>query len=152
MMKKLLFLFIALIGFNSYARPLTEPERIAVEKTIREEMKDPDAAKFYDQDYPYPDSTHMYCGYVNGKNSYGAYAGKQLFTVFIFPKTDKQELTVASFDINSSTGEPTDPDVIASMCAGAGYDLPVKKIFFKGVNESRKKNNIPPLEKMYIKN
>ncbi len=151
-MKKLLFLSIALITWNSSARPLTEPEREAVEKTIREEMKDPDAAKFYHQDYPYPDSTYMYCGYVNGKNYYGAYAGKQLFAAFIFPKTDKQELTVASFDINSSTGEPTDPDVLASMCAGAGYDLPVKKILFKGVNDDRKKKNIPPLEKRYIRN
>lgn len=115
-------------------------------------MKDPDAARFYHQDYSYPDSTHMYCGFVNGKNSYEAYAGKQLFTVFIFPKTGKQELTVASFDINSSTGQPADPDVLASMCSGAGYNLPVKKVLFKGGNDDRKKNNIPPLEKRYIKN
>ncbi|QIH64280.1 hypothetical protein CRX67_14965 [Enterobacteriaceae bacterium A-F18] len=146
-MKKLLFLSIALITWNSSARPLTEPEREAVEKTIREEMKDPDAAKFYHQDYPYPDSTYMYCGYVNGKNSYGAYAGKQLFAAFIFPKTDKQELTVASFDINSSTGEPTDPDVLASMCAGAGYDLPVKKSFSKGLMMTGKRKTYRHLKK-----
>jgi len=151
-MKKILFLSIALICWESSARPLTEPERLAVEKTIREEMKDPDAAKFYHQDYPYPDSTHMYCGYVNGKNSYGAYTGKQLFTAFIFPSNGKQELNVASFDIDSSTGKPAEPEVLASMCASSGYDIPVKKILFESVNKSRKDKKIPPLDKIYIRN
>lgn len=150
-MKKSLLLFFALACWNASARPLTEPERLAVEKAIREEMKDPETAKFYHQDYPYPGSTHMYCGYVDGKNSYGAYAGKELFTAFIFPKTGKQELTVATFDINSSTGGPVDLAVLSSMCAGAGYEITVKSIFFKGVNEARKKKNIPPLDKKYIK-
>jgi hypothetical protein len=76
----------------------------------------------------------MYCGCE--KNSYGAY-GKQLFAAFIFPKTDKQELTVASFDI--ITGNRRD---VLILCAGAGYDLPVKKSFSRGL--MRKK---PPLEK-----
>lgn len=147
-MKKLILLSIALIGWNSYARPLTEPEKMAVEKTIREEMKDPDAAKFYHQDYPYPENTFTYCGYVNGKNSYGAYAGKQLFAAFVAVNKDN-EVVAASFDVSSQTGEPLDQSVISSLCASAGYDLPVKKMFFKDVNNQRKEKNIPALGSQY---
>jgi len=147
-MKKLLFIVIALICWDSSARSLTEPERLAVEKTIRDEMKDPDAAKFYHQDFPYPDSTFTYCGYVNGKNSYGAYAGKQLFATFVAVNKDK-EVVAASFDINSQTGEPLDQSVISSLCASAGYDIPVLKMFFKDVNKNREGKNIPLLDSRY---
>ena len=149
-MKKLLLLSIALIAWNSSARPLKEVERLAVEKTISKEMKEPETAKFYHQDFPYPDSTYMYCGYVDGKNSSGVYEGKQLFAAFII-KSGKQGVTVASLDFNSTTGKHVDPAVLTSMCAGAGYDLPVKEVFFKGINEARKKKKIPLLDKKYIK-
>lgn len=82
-MKRLALLILAFVGMHVEARPITEDEKSAVENVIREEMKDPDAAKFYHMDFPYPDTTFTYCGYVNGKNSYGAYAGKQLFATFL---------------------------------------------------------------------
>jgi len=149
-MKRLGVLFLFFLSIAAEARPLTDPEKKAIESTIREEMKDPEAAKFYHGDFPYP-NTYMYCGYVNGKNSYGAYAGKQLFAVMV-DKNDKGEYFALSFDYSKATGEPTEPEVIATLCANNGYDLPVKKMFYKDVNRERKKKNIPPLNKAFISN
>ncbi|WP_174868318.1 hypothetical protein [Pectobacterium polaris] len=63
-----------------------------VETAIRDSLKDPDSAKFYDftpprkevmvenRNFVYGYST---CVYVNAKNSYGGYVGKQLYWAFI---------------------------------------------------------------------
>ncbi|GKM35179.1 hypothetical protein NUKP66_22650 [Klebsiella variicola] len=63
-----------------------------VESAIRDSLKDPDSAKFYDftqprkevmvenRNFVYGYST---CVYVNAKNSYGGYVGKQLYWAFI---------------------------------------------------------------------
>lgn len=149
-MKKLVIVILGFcISIGAVARPLTESERVAVEKAVREEMKDPDSAKFYHGDFPYPDNTFIYCGYVNAKNSYGAYTGKQLFATFVAVNKDKKTVA-ASFDTNSQTGAPTEPSVLASICANAGYDLPISKLFFKDVNKNRHKFNIPPLSERYL--
>jgi len=149
-MKRLALLILAFVGMHVEARPITEDEKSAVENVIREEMKDPDAAKFYHMDFPYPDTTFTYCGYVNGKNSYGAYAGKQLFATFLGKNADGK-LIAASFDVNSQTGEPIDQTVISTLCASAGYDIPVKKMFFKDVNKNRAEKNIPKLSSQYMR-
>jgi len=149
-MKRLALLMLAFVGMHVEARPITADERAAVEDVIREEMKDPEAAKFYHMDYPYPDNTFTYCGYVNGKNSYGAYAGKQLFATFLGKNADGT-LIVASFDVNSQTGEPVDQSVISTLCASAGYDIPVKKMFFKDVNKNRAEKGIPKLSSQYMR-
>lgn len=63
-----------------------------VESAIREDLKDPDSAKFYDFTAPRKEvmvekSNFVYgystCVYVNAKNSYGGYVGKQLYWAFI---------------------------------------------------------------------
>ncbi|QDK21158.1 hypothetical protein ES815_23730 [Leclercia adecarboxylata] len=149
-MKRLALLMLAFVGMHVEARPITADERAAVEDVIREEMKDPEAAKFYHMDYPYPDNTFTYCGYVNGKNSYGAYAGKQLFATFLGKNADGT-LIAASFDVNSQTGEPVDQSVISTLCASAGYDIPVKKMFFKDVNKNRAEKGIPKLSSQYMR-
>lgn len=138
-------LLLVFLSFNINARSLTDSERVAVEKTIREEMKDPDAAKFHHQDFPYPEETYTYCGYVNGKNSYGAYAGKQLFAVMV----DRD--VALSFTFNKSTGKQQNPEIIAARCASGGYDLPILKMFFDQVNKDRSEKGIPLLDKNYIK-
>lgn len=89
--------------------------------------------------YPYRD-----------KNSYGAYAGKQLFATFLGKNADGK-LIAASFDVNSQTGEPIDQTVISTLCASAGYDIPVKKMFFKDVNKNRAEKNIPKLSSQYMR-
>ena len=149
-MKRLALLMLAFVGMHVEARPITVDERAAVEDVIREEMKDPEAAKFYHMDFPYPDNTFTYCGYVNGKNSYGAYSGKQLFATFLGKNADGK-LIAASFDVNSQTGEPVDQSVISTLCASAGYDIPVKKMFFQDVNKNRAEKGIPKLNSQYMR-
>lgn len=63
-----------------------------VEGAIKDQLKDPDSAKFYDmsplrkevmvehRQFVYGYST---CVYVNAKNSYGGYTGKKLYWAFI---------------------------------------------------------------------
>ncbi|TKI02762.1 hypothetical protein [Martelella alba] len=150
MIKILVFLCVGLFSFSTLSRELTQEERKAVENTIRNEMKDPDSAKFYHWDFPYPDKSSIYCGLVNGKNSYGAYAGKQLFVTFVV-KNNEGEIVALSFDINESTGEPVNPDAISSLCASGGYDIPVKKMFYDDINKERKKRGIPNLSRIYIR-
>lgn len=63
-----------------------------VESAIRGDLKDPDSAKFFDFTEPRKEvmveqNNFVYgystCVYVNAKNSYGGYVGKQLYWAFI---------------------------------------------------------------------
>lgn len=63
-----------------------------VETTIRNELKDPDSAKFSDMTTPRKEvmvekGNFVYgystCVFVNAKNSYGGYTGKQLYWAFL---------------------------------------------------------------------
>lgn len=148
-MKIFYMLLIVFIFQNAYGRPLTDDERISIENSVKENLKDPDSAKFYHGDFPYPDTAMLYCGYVNAKNSYGGYTGKQLFSNFV-AINNKGRLVTPVMDYSHSTGEFYGQDIIAVSCASAGYDLPVKAKFFKQVNEKRKEHGIPPLGRQYI--
>lgn len=149
-MKKLI-LALALLSLSASAisRELLPEEKAAVELTMRDEMKDPDAAKFYFYDFPV-ESSYVYCALVNGKNSYGAYVGKRLFAVFLV-KNDKGEYKALSLNTNKSTGEPSSQDVISATCSGAGYDVTVASYLVKSVNKTRKENGLPPLTKDMIR-
>lgn len=80
-----------------------------VENAIRDQLKDPDSAKFSgmttprkevmveNRDFVYGYST---CVYVNAKNSYGGYAGKELYWAFL---RDNQVLRVKN--TNDSFGD-----------------------------------------------
>ncbi|MBN3071168.1 hypothetical protein H4F33_03345 [Pectobacterium brasiliense] len=63
-----------------------------IEDAIRDQLKDPESAKFSDMTTPRKEvmveqSNFVYgyslCVYVNAKNSYGGYVGKQLYWVFM---------------------------------------------------------------------
>lgn len=83
-MKKII-LIIALSFLIVGCNPDSSDAIYFVEKNIKESMKDPDSVKF-DAVVFYPDGTpqgeeisgHV-CGYVNGKNSFGAYSEKSRF-------------------------------------------------------------------------
>lgn len=49
----------------------------AVIDQVKATMRDPDSAQFRDIKQTGPDS---YCGWVNGKNGFGGYAGFELFS------------------------------------------------------------------------
>ncbi|MFP1897202.1 hypothetical protein ACLEDI_00675 [Lonsdalea quercina] len=145
MKKRIIFpIIFSTITFSAFARDLLPAEATAVELAVRQEMKDPDAAKFYHWDFPETDKNSAYCGLVNGKNSYGAYSGKQLFFVFIIKK-DEGKYGAMPMDTDTSTGEPLSQDIVAASCAGVGYEIKVKKRFLNTVNKSRAKNGLHPL-------
>ena len=148
-MKKNLFVsLLVFLSINAYSRELIPEEKAAVEQTIRGEMLDPDAAKFDFLDFP-TESSHVYCGFVNGKNSFGAYTGKKLFAVFLV-KNDKGEQKAISLNMTPSTGEPASQGVISATCSGAGYDVKVPSYTVKNVNKERAKNGLPALTKDMI--
>lgn len=84
----------------------------AVERGIREDLKDPDSAKFARFAATREPGSGMItvCGYVNAKNSYGGYTGKQLFYGLLeFPQNNFIPIGLGG-----------SPSVQASMCEDAG--------------------------------
>lgn len=61
-----------------YPRETTLAEKAAIREAVTEDFKDPAAAQFRWPPIARPD---LYCGQVNGKNSYGAYVGYRMFSV-----------------------------------------------------------------------
>lgn len=65
------------VSAQTTGEPSLEEFRAVYEPAIKEELKDPDSAKFY---WPYYFSREsngfLTCGYLNAKNSYGGYSGK----------------------------------------------------------------------------
>ncbi|EAP6367367.1 hypothetical protein EI752_27295 [Salmonella enterica] len=79
-----------------------------IEDAIRENLKDPDSAKFYDFTPPRKEVMvenkkfvygYSSCVFVNAKNSYGGYTGKKLYWTFI---RDNKVLRIQ--DANSDFG------------------------------------------------
>ncbi|HDR2471461.1 TPA: hypothetical protein ROG05_000126 [Enterobacter soli] len=83
----LIVLFAAFAIINNHLPPSPGNAITFAEKKISSMMKDPDSVKFESSKfYQRGDSsggvlTGYVCGYVNGKNSFGAYSGRQSFIV-----------------------------------------------------------------------
>ena len=61
---------------------LTDAEKAAVQVSVRNVLKDPDAAKFGPigaARFVRNDNSLLVCGWVNGRNSFGGYTGMQPF-------------------------------------------------------------------------
>ena len=92
------------------ARELSPKEKGVIEQATKQQLKDPDSAKFYWQDYKGGD---VYCAHVNAKNSYGGFAGKALLLVGV--KTDsKGNITSADVSIRSD-------NMMDKICTKRGY-------------------------------
>lgn len=59
------------------------------ESLVKDTLKDPDSAKFESFFRNFGENTGYVCGYVNAKNSYGAYTGKKPYYVRIEVKDGK---------------------------------------------------------------
>lgn len=88
----------------------------AVEKKVSSKMKDPSSAIFRDlESHPAESNDKLtnttVCGYVNSKNTYGAYAGSRMFisTVTI----DGYNIEVGSVTISNSAEQDK---IILEMC------------------------------------
>ncbi|XTZ37377.1 hypothetical protein ACQYRI_15540 [Salmonella enterica] len=96
-------------------RVLSFDEQAAIEKSIKEKLKDPASAEFRHSKY-IANGKGEYCGYVNGKNSYGAYAGFTPFLVMLMNKNNHIHAQVIAFNSD-------DAGVFAAIkvCKELGY-------------------------------
>ena len=87
---------------------ITDAKLIAkAEAAMREQLKDPDSAKFSDAKVFYNTRVGIsVCGYVNARNSYGGYTGKQLWT----------SNTAMTGIIDTETNPPAADKMIAMEC------------------------------------
>lgn len=93
-------------------RDLTEAERTAISASVGRQLADPYSAQYEWQ--PLRDGI-AYCGFVNAKNRFGAYAGYRPFFVLYYVGQQSRRFTVARVDM--------DPAVVSRMCPEAGYFL-----------------------------
>lgn len=121
-MKKLiqtLMVLAALFGGSAIAQELTEGEKAAVMKAVKDELNDPDSAKFrWGTISPqFAGKAFVnYCLLVNTKNIYGGYAGFQPYLVMLF-WSDKEGFSATV----GSKPNPKHPEDIYSFCADDGY-------------------------------
>lgn len=98
------------VASEAVARELSPKEKSLIEQVAKQQLKDPDSAKFYWQDYKGGD---IYCAHVNAKNAYGGFAGKALLLVGV--KNDsKGNITSAEVSIRSD-------NMMDKICTDIGY-------------------------------
>lgn len=95
------------------ARELSIKEKGVIEGVAKQQLKDPDSAKFYWQDYR---GGSIYCAHVNSKNSYGGYAGKALLIAGV--KKDSKG-TIISADVMVHGSDTA--SMSAPICTEEGY-------------------------------
>lgn len=95
--------FVVILFVSNTSNPSPRDAIYFVQDNVAKEMKDPDSAKFEAVRF-YPDSSAQgesisgyVCGYVNAKNSFGAYVGNRKFL---------SKVTVSN---NGRTSEMTPP-------------------------------------------
>lgn len=101
-MKKKAFVTLCVLGAGAVASgaayAIVDPDarfhrREAAQDSIRRTLKDPESAKFYDvTTVKVGGSPYALCGFVNAKNSFGAYVGPRRFYI---PLDRHQDLVLA---------------------------------------------------------
>lgn len=108
----IIFLTMAVTS-GAAARDLSVKEKGLIEQVAKQQLKDPDSAKFYWQDYR---GGSIYCAHVNSKNSYGGYAGKALLIAGV--KKDSKG-TIISADVMVHGSDTA--SMSAPICTEEGY-------------------------------
>lgn len=109
----LLAVALAITCNAATARDLSPKEKGIIEKAAKQQLKDPDSAKLYWQDYK---EGSTYCAHINAKNSYGGYAGKALFIASVKKNTSGQIISAEGI-IHSGEMQK----MMSSVCTDAGY-------------------------------
>lgn len=121
MKKLILAVSLTVAGFSIQAAELTAKEKAIIMKAVKDQLKDPESAKFRWMPLPAKiNQKHFvdsYCGLVNAKNSYGGYTGFDPFEAQV-ARTDDGKFEVISVTV--SNGNLTASD-IAKMCSTTGY-------------------------------
>ncbi|WP_143182252.1 hypothetical protein [Serratia fonticola] len=115
-MKRLLkFLAVTLVIFGLTACDTVDEKMLMnAQETVAQQLKDPDSARFSDvfivrgeRGVTPPEDTWQnvaVCGYVNGKNAFGAYAGSMRFVV-LFREYDKSNSHSVIYVKTEETGQ-----------------------------------------------
>lgn len=114
------FAAIALLASISMAeaRELTAPEKSLLAKGFSQGLKDPQSAQFRWLPWtPDGKSATVYCGMVNGKNSYGGYTGFVPFQAMVLTKQGK---ITGGLILAVGATNTTDGAVALQACRNAG--------------------------------
>lgn len=104
--------FIGLILFLGSTMSATDSAKFTAQKIVSKSLKDPDSAKFSDEFTILQPKNNdgltllSACGYVNGKNSFGALAGNTRYVV-TFNLTEKDEINFISVSIDDGKTDAT---------------------------------------------
>ena len=104
---------------QSFARDLTEAERDRIAQLVELELRDAETAIFEWPEVELPEigaDFVEYCGWVNGKNAYGAYAGFVSFSVWLVI----QDGAITSIQIPSGPGSGGVPSLDV-VCVEQGF-------------------------------
>ena len=104
---------------QSLARDLTEAERDRIAQLVELELRDAATATFERPEVELPESGAdfvEYCGWVNGRNAYGAYAGFVSFSVWLV----MLDGAITSIQIPSGPGSGGVPNLDV-VCVEQGF-------------------------------
>ncbi len=110
----------ASLSVPASANDVPEWVREIVTKAVKDELKDPDSAKF--RWLPHQPGNSHYCGMVNAKNSYGGYGGFVPFLAVI-PSEQIAGARAVVFAIGRDDPRDFDTQFIVEQCAKHGFDL-----------------------------
>jgi len=122
-MRKIALATIAIaLGLPAQAdtRDLTQEERDRIAHLVSLELRDAETAIFEWPEASVPDTGAdfvEYCGWVNGKNAYGAYAGFVSFSVWIVVKDNE----ITMIQIPSGPGSGGVPS-LDELCVDQGFE------------------------------
>lgn len=109
---------------NAQVRELTPAEKTAFAKQISMRMKDPDSTKVLWLPVVLterPDGAVNYCGFINGKNSYGGYVGYHRFYAQLRNRAPRGSFDFDLIDLRmDGTGDLQGPT--EQLCAEFGYN------------------------------
>jgi hypothetical protein len=94
------------------ARELSPKEKGIIEDVTKQQLKDPESARFFWQDYK---GGEIYCAHVNAKNSYGGYAGKSLLIAGVKTSSNGEIISAEVTTHNDSLMNP--------ICTKRGYKV-----------------------------
>lgn len=114
---------VIIMGMPSIAiaRDLTETERDQIVEIVKQDLRDPFSPVFEWPTANIPESGDFveYCGWVNGKNAYGAYAGFESFAVWMVTKDNE----ITAIIIPSGPGSNGVPST-DQICIEGGFGRP----------------------------
>ena len=117
-MRLILAVVLGLAAAAAQARDLTDEEKGVIADVVRRDFKDPDSAQFRWVAFQEDQGT-MYCGMVNGRNSYGGYIGFRPYNILLTIEAGQ----VTAAQLIEIGGEIYSPEVVADVCKDRGYDL-----------------------------